>query len=453
MKKNAIRFGRPAPRKTTTTKEPFSVTIERLSHDGRGVARLNGKTVFIDGVLPDERITAKITQTHKRHDEAELISIEQRSASRIEPTCRHYNDCGGCQLQHLAADEQIRYKESNVLSQLKRMSSITPLQVEAPILSEAFNYRRSARIGLNVLQRNDEVMVGFRRKKSNKLLSITQCPVIQDSAGNIFTALQTGLSSMENPKQLTHAELQIGDAGLSLTLRCKGGLKSNDKHALITWANQQSLNLSIQTDTQSIVLAQHHEDYYELFDGKLRLDFTSGDFLQINPRLNAKMIDQAINWLTLERADNVLDLFCGLGNFTLPIATRVNSVVGVEGIENMVERATHNADRNHISNANFYRADLSKDLSTHPWFTESFNKIILDPPRTGAYELLQQLPTTASHILYISCEPSALARDAELLLQKGYSLTRFGVMDMFPQTNHVESMALFENTHKSKKTI
>uniref|UniRef100_UPI0023FA347A 23S rRNA (uracil(1939)-C(5))-methyltransferase RlmD n=1 Tax=Neptunomonas phycophila TaxID=1572645 RepID=UPI0023FA347A len=180
--------------------------------------------------------------------------------------------------------------------------------------------------------------------------------------------------------------------------------------------------------------------------------FASADFLQVNPAVNDKMIDQALSWLALDKSDNVLDLFCGLGNFTLPIAPYVNHIIGVEGIEKMVAQATANATRNNLTNAQFFRADLSKDLSSETWLNKPINKIILDPPRTGAYELLKQLPATATDILYISCEPSALARDAELLTQKGYSMVRFGVMDMFPQTNHVESMALFQKTTKGKSS-
>ena len=452
MKKNAIRFGRPSPRKPASSNAPFTVDIERLSHDGRGVARLNGKTIFIEGVLPGETVIAKVTQTHKRFDEASVQSIVTPSSERVSPTCEHYEDCGGCQLQHLATAEQIRYKEENVLSLLQRMSSITPAQIDAPILSDAFGYRRSARVGLNVLQRNDEVIAGFRRRQSNKLLPIKHCPVLSPRLDGIFTDLQKSLSTLSNPKQLTHAEVQLGDAGITLTLRCKGSLKSSDKKLLSAWAEQKAFNLFIQTDTKTLNLHQQHDDYYQLLNGNLRLDFASGDFLQVNPAVNDKMIDQALSWLALDKSDNVLDLFCGLGNFTLPIAPYVNHIIGVEGIEKMVAQATANATRNKLTNAQFFRADLSKDLSSETWLNQPINKIILDPPRTGAYELLKQLPATATDILYVSCEPSALARDAELLTQKGYSMVRFGVMDMFPQTNHVESMALFQKTTKGKSS-
>jgi 23S rRNA (uracil1939-C5)-methyltransferase len=444
MKRQSIRFGRPLTKKKPLSTEAVLLHIESISQEGKGVARHLGKTVFVDDALSQEDVEALITTQHKRYDEAKLVQVIKASPDRTTPLCNHYEECGGCQLQHLEHSAQILAKQANVLNQLKRFGEQDPLVIEAPIQSAPWHYRRSARLGLNVLQKSDESIVGFRRRKSNKLLQITACPVIDQRGELIFTDLKSVLDQLSNSKSYTHAELLFGDESQSLLLRCKGNPKPDDKEKLTEFARSKQFNLYIKTDSEQLTLLELMPNSYTLPDENITLNFQPGDFLQVNADVNKQMIRQAVEWLELSKNDAVLDLFCGLGNFTLPIARHVKSVIGVEGSDDMVKRGEQNATLNSIDNAAFFRTDLSKDIQQQPWFSVAHDKIILDPPRTGAYELLQQLPSDASHVLYISCDPSALARDSKLLLEKGYQLVRFNVMDMFPHTNHVESMALFK---------
>lgn len=454
MKRKSIRFGRPITKKKPLPSEALTLHIESLSQEARGVARYEGKTIFVEDALSGEEVEAQITIQHKRYDEAKLIKVITPSTDRTTPMCQHYDECGGCQLQHLEHSQQIQAKQANVLNQLKRFGEQEPLIIDSPITSEPWHYRRAARIGLNLLQKSDEAIVGFRRRKSNKLLQITSCPVLDLRAESIFTDLKDVLNQLTNSKNYTHAELLFGDESQSLLLRCKGKPKQDDIAALTAFAHNKQFNLYLKTDAEQLTLLELTTNSYSLPAENISLHFKPGDFLQVNADVNKQMIRQAIEWLQLSKEDVVLDLFCGLGNFTLPIARQAKDVTGIEGSDEMVKRATQNAILNNIDNAHFFRADLSSDNQHQPWLKASYNKIILDPPRTGAYELLAQLlskqASPIAEILYISCEPSALARDSKLLLEKGYQLTRFNVMDMFPHTSHVESMALFIKSSKKK---
>lgn len=456
MKRKSIRFGRPTTKKQPLPNEALTLHIESLSQEGRGVARHEGKTIFVEDALSGEDVEAKISVQHKRYDEAKLVKVITPSSDRSNPLCQHYEECGGCQLQHLEHSAQIQAKQANVLNQLKRFGEQEPLVIESPIQSEPWHYRRSARIGLNILQKSDEAITGFRRRKSNKLLQITRCPVLDLRAESIFTDLKETLNQLTNSKTYTHAELLFGDESQSLLLRCTKKPRQDDIAALTAFAQNKQFNLYLKTDVSQVTLLELSTNSYSLPAENISLHFQPGDFLQVNADVNRQMIRQAIEWLQLSKEDIVLDLFCGLGNFTLPIARQVKQVTGIEGSDEMVKRATQNAIINDIDNASFFRADLSTDNQHQAWLNSTCNKIILDPPRSGAYELLSQLLSKqsplAQEILYISCEPSALARDSKLLLEKGYQLSRFNVMDMFPHTSHVESMALFTKSSKKKQS-
>ena len=453
MKRQSIRFGRPTTKKQPLPTEAISLHIESLSQEGRGVARHQGKTIFVEDALSGEDVEAIITTQHKRYDEARLIKVLAASPDRKAPSCEHYGECGGCQLQHLDHSAQIESKQANVINQLNRFGDQDPLIIEPPIGSTPWHYRRSARLGLNLLQKNDEVIVGFRRRKSNKLLQITSCPVLDLRAESIFKDIKEVMTQLTDSKAYTHAELLFGDESKSLLLRCKGTPKLKDIKTLTEFAQNTEFNLYLRTDTKQLTLLELIPNSYSLPVENITLHFQPGDFLQVNADVNQRMIRQAIDWLELSKEDIVLDLFCGLGNFTLPIARQVKTITGIEGSDEMVKRATHNAVINDIENAFFSRADLSADNKHQHWLRSPHNKIILDPPRAGAFELLSQLSGTATDILYISCEPSALARDSKLLAEKGYQLSRFCVMDMFPHTSHVESMALFQKTtHKKQRS-
>ena len=452
MKRLGIRFGRPKTKKNTTTDNtPIVLEIESLGHDGRGVGRHQGKTLFVEGALPHEQVHVDIIATHKRFDEAKVSEIITPCADRVDPFCKYYDDCGGCQLQHLEHSVQIHHKQKSVLSQLQRIGQITPEVIETPLTSPSVHYRRSARVGINVLQRSGEVIVGFRRQKSNKLLDIDHCPILDQRCDGLFSALKATLQDLHNPKGFTHAEILLGDQSIAMQIRCKHTPDKDSRELLETFAKTHQLNLYIKTDTQLLTLCEAStKNAYQVAGNKVELLFEPGDFLQVNASINQKMIDQAIDWLAPTPQDSILDLFCGLGNFTLPLAHYADHVTGIEGSDEMVSRANKNALFNQLANVSFYRADLAGDNQQQAWYQANYNKMLLDPPRSGAYELIDKMPLGMEKILYISCEPSALARDTKRLQEKGYKLTRFCAMDMFPHTSHVESMALFEKAEKPK---
>jgi len=417
------------------------LTIERLSLDGRGVARADGKTVFVEGALPGECVDAKLTQQHKRFDEARLEQLISASSERVEPGCKHYGDCGGCQLQHLSADGAIDYKARAVSDQIAKLGGITPPELAAPITSQSWHYRRSARIGLNQLAQGGS-LAGFRRAGSNKLCQIDQCQVLRAPSEQLFDSLREMLDEIDQAKSVTQVEFIAGDNASALVFRVKGQLTPANRKRVLALCEQLNCQGYLQQSNGLEALADYPALNYQLDD--LTLEFKPGDFLQINPEVNQAMVAQALDWLELDSSDKVLDLFCGLGNFSLPLAKRCAQLTGVEGSEKMVERASHNAEQNGIDNSQFYCADLSQPIEGQPWASEGFDKVLLDPPRQGAGELINALlPLAPKQMLYIACDPVSLARDTQSLTKAGYQMTRLGVLDMFPQTHHVEAMALF----------
>ena len=426
---------------------PETLTVSGLSHEGRGIAKHAGKTLFISGALPGETVSYEITATHRRYDEARCKEVLTPSHDRVVPACTYYEQCGGCDLQHLDHARQIDIKQNLVLDQLKRLGQVQPEIIETALTSEPWGYRRSARLGVNQRHRDDSVLVGFRRKSSNKLINIEQCPVLHDELNPLITALWQLLSASGDIKHITHAETTLSESAKVLVLRTVKPLQPELAQKLLQFSQAQDCLIYLDNGQSKQALGESQPLFYSL--ANLQLQFQPGDFIQVNAAVNQKMIATAIQWLALTPQDQVLDLFCGIGNFSLPVAQKAGKVVGVEGVEEMVKRAANNVALNALDNCTFYRADLSKDLTATSWYKDSyqqgFNKIILDPPRSGAADIIPQLQKhQAEKILYISCNPAALARDAQLLIRQGYTATRFCVMDMFPQTSHVESMLLFE---------
>lgn len=448
MKRKQSLFAKPIPQKKkpkAATPYPETLKIEGLSHEGRGIAKHNGKTIFVAGALPNEEVEYEITSKHRRYDEANCTQVLTESSQRTSPKCEHFGTCGGCDLQHLAHEHQIPTKQTLVLDQLNRLGKFTPEKVEEPITSTEWNYRRSCRIGINQMMRDGSALVGFRRRGSSKLTQIDHCPVLAEPLDKILSALPQVLEAEEQFKEITHGELTLGDNQGALTLRVKKRPSDALCQTLNNLAEQQNFKLyfdhgdKIEAYCDKAVLSYKHQPT------ATDIEFEPGDFIQVNNQVNQQMIDRAISWLNLEANDRVLDLFCGIGNFSLPLAKTAAHVVGIEGVEDMVARANTNAANNDLDNCEFYRADLSKDLRAMPWYKQGFNKILLDPPRTGALEIIKQLKNHQPEmILYVSCNPAALSRDGAELIEQGYVASRFCVMDMFPHTSHVESMVLFE---------
>ncbi len=445
---------------------PFEVVIESLSHDGRGLARINGKALFIDGALPGERVRARYSNQKSRFAEAQLLQVLQPSPQRVEPRCPHFNQCGGCQLQQLDAQIQITLKQQQALAQLQRIGGVQPVQILPPLDGEHWHYRRRARLSLVVDRRNGQISVGFRRKHSSKLVAIDQCPVLDRRGGELIDRLNPLLNQLQQPLSISHIEICLSDDQAVLVVRHPKPLPSSDLQALQTLlseldfalylqpgdietlhsveASSTSLSYQLLTSTDSDPTAKAHQTD----PAPLSLQFQPRDFTQINAGINQQMIDLALQLLQPNKEDRILDLFCGLGNFTLPLARRAKTVVGVEAIEAMVQRGRDNAHLNKLDNVSFIAADLTQPLKQQPRFKqllkEGFNKVLLDPPRAGAFETLVPLAKLApEQILYISCDPATLARDSAELVRLGYRLQRWTVINMFPHTSHVESIALF----------
>lgn len=469
--KSRPRFYKKAAKKTSIPQESFGLTIDRLSHDGRGIAHRDGKTIFVEGALPGELIQARYTALHGRFDEARCLEIINPSDQRTLPRCRHYAQCGGCELQHLQPGSQLEAKQQLVLDQLRRFSKLTPDHLIQPLTGPSWHYRRRARLGFQVHRKTGDITLGFRRKRSQELLSIMECPILDQRGENLLPALQACLKRLSRPASLSHIELAFGDPTSTRSLSRHDGalicrhpksLLTEDRDQLAALAKAHQMDLYLQPGGPE-TLCRHHLEigaenstgvgyaekaqrlYYQLPAHDLSLAFHPGDFTQINGSVNPAMIDLALELLEITPEDRILDLFCGLGNFTLPLARYAAEVVGIEAVEMMVERGRENAETNGLHNVHFHAADLAQDCSHHPWFRQGFNKIVLDPPRGGALEVIRQLAAyDADRILYISCNPATLARDAGELAAQNYRLSKLGVMDMFPQTMHVESIALFE---------
>ncbi|MGB5445515.1 MAG: 23S rRNA (uracil(1939)-C(5))-methyltransferase RlmD [Psychromonas sp.] len=423
-----------------------NVQVEKLDHQGRGLAYFQDKPLFIDGALSGELLDVQIVESKKRYSKANIVRIIKASESRIVAACPHYQECGGCHLQHMDQAAQLQVKSEGLISLFKRFAKQAPQQLAAPVTGQAWGYRRTARFGLQFDKKNKQLKMGFRRAQSNDLIDQKVCPVLLPELERLIPSLKVLLNSLQGKADLGHVELLYADQGAVVLLRHLKPLTPADLKLIKDFSAQQQLNFFAQSSTnQFVCLAGQADLSYQLAEWDCSLHFAPTDFLQVNADINQKMVTQALQWLALEKTDQVLDLFCGLGNFTLPIARHVATVVGIEGVQNMVDRGSANAQLNQLDNAHFYQADLSaENLAQQEWAKQRFNKVLLDPARAGALDCLafiaQQKP---SHIVYVSCDPLTLARDSQVLLEKGYKLQKLGLLDMFPQTGHMESMALF----------
>ncbi|MEZ5464580.1 MAG: 23S rRNA (uracil(1939)-C(5))-methyltransferase RlmD [Lysobacteraceae bacterium] len=426
----------------------FEIQITDLSHDGRGVGRRDGKTVFVTGALTGETVRARQTRRHRSFDEAQVLEVLTASPDRVEPKCPHYEHCGGCALQHLAEAKQIEAKQHVLLENLTRIGDVTPGIVLPPLNDQRWGYRRKARLGVKWVAQKEKAIVGFRERNPRFVADLSRCEVLTPAVGERIEALSELVTSMDARERLPQIEIATGDDAVALVFRHLDPLSDADIERLSAFAEDTGLGIYLQPKGIDTVhpLGEPVALSFGIPAADVMLDFLPLDFVQVNAGMNQKMIAQALELLDPQADDRVLDLFCGLGNFTLPIARRAGRVVGVEGDAGLVARARDNAASNGIRNAEFHAADLTTDLSAEPWMRDGFNKLLLDPPRSGAEAVIRQLDFKGiDRVVYVSCHPGSLARDAGILVrEKGYRLKAAGAMDMFPHTAHVESIALFE---------
>jgi len=434
--------GTKAPQVPTGKKQRLS--IERLANDGRGIAFLQGRTWFVSGALAGEDVEARVLGAHGKVVEARTERVFTANASRREAPCVHAGKCGGCSLQHLPHDEQLALKQRMLAEQLTRVAGVEPDEWAPPLTGPEFGYRRRARIAVRWDARAKRLDVGFRAAGSQDIVAIDHCLVLVQALQPIMSGLPSMLRQLSNPKALGHVELFSGSANAVL-LRHMAPLNDTDVQVLRDFCSTHQAQLWLHGDAEPQPVDLTQTLGYRLQQWDLELAYRPGDFVQVNAGVNEAMVAQALEWLAPQADERVLDLFCGLGNFALPLARQVREVVAVEGVKTMVERAAQNAASNKLHNAAFFQADLSQPLVDATWAKQGFAAVLLDPPRDGAFEVVRKLSGLgAKRLVYVSCNPATLARDTVELMKQGYRLKRAGILDMFPQTAHVEAMALFE---------
>lgn len=436
-------------RRRKTQLEPAFTTIENLSHDGRGIAHVNGKITFLHNALPGEDVTFKYTNQHRSYDEGYAFNIEKHSKMRDRPICPHYYICGGCSLQHMTSEAQIAHKEKVLLDQLKHFGNICPKEILSPLTGPTTGYRQKARLGIRyVPKKENSMLVGFREKNGRFIAEMNSCEVLDVRIGKKIHLFRDMLNTLSTREFIPQMEVACTTNKVAIILRHLCHLPNDDVEKLFVFAGEHNFDLYFQSGGPKTIKKVFPDDQnerlsYTLDDHESELLFHPTDFTQVNQTINRQMVNRAIALLDPQPEDRILDLFCGLGNFTIPIAQYCQHIVGVEGDAGMVERGYANAKHNQLTNIEFYAANLTQDISSHDWAKQQYDKILIDPPRSGALELIPAIKVfNASKIVYISCNPATLARDIGELVKQGYVLEKAGIMDMFPHTSHVESIVL-----------
>lgn len=428
--------------------EPSIVHIESMSHEGRGIAHIDGKTVFVFGALEGEEVRIQIRKINRNYDEAITLDVIQPSELRIKPKCTAFEVCGGCSLQHINSDEQVDFKQQSLMEMMGH-AGIEIGQVIPPLRSQPWGYRRKARLGVKFVRKKGRALVGFRERSTPFLSDMSRCEVLIPQVGDRLQDLAELIESLDARETIPQIEVASDDSNVALVFRHLKPLSEEDRQKLTDFARQNNFQVQLQPGGPDSIVNLYPDQqalfFFPLANDDIKIHFNVVDFTQVNAEINQKMVAQALHFLDLNNTDKVLDLFCGLGNFTLPIARRCAKVTGIEGDEPMVMRAKENAVENMIINSEYFVADLSQPDPEVGWMRAQYDKILLDPPRLGALEVSQLINRFAAKtIVYISCQPSSLVRDSKIICDKGYRLTHLGIMDMFPQTAHVESMAVFQ---------
>ncbi|MCL1141838.1 23S rRNA (uracil(1939)-C(5))-methyltransferase RlmD [Shewanella gaetbuli] len=454
-------FFKAKPNKSKQLSSKLSLKVTQLDHLGAGIAQYQGKVVFVPGALPDEEVTVQFTEQKKSYAKAKLTKIEQVSSQRTEPVCPHYQQCGGCNLQHMALEAQREHKQQALIDLMNKLggNALDDNKIAPAIKGEGWHYRRRARLATVFNKNTQHLQLGFRQSASSKIATITQCDVLAKPLSDLIKPFAANLNQLKSKASLGHLELTQAENGIFAVLRVTKRLPASDTRWLAEFAANQKITLLIQDndnslsqiypeplDETSVTLPHYLLASDDNNNQGVTCEFTPGNFVQVNGAINHAMVQQALTWLAPQKDERILDLFCGVGNFSLPLASNAQQVIGVEGVPEMVQQAKANAQLNHLTNLSFHHADLSADLTHEKWLGK-IDKLLLDPARAGAFESLQWLhKMRPKKVVYVSCNPASLARDTKVLNEQGYQLTRLGMVDMFPQTHHIEAMALFELT-------
>ena len=446
-------FFKAKPNSSKQLSAKLSLSVDQLDHLGAGIAQHQGKVVFIPGALPDETVTVQLTDQKKNYARAKLIKVDTPSSERVEPECPHYHTCGGCDLQHMSLSGQREHKEAALLDIMAKFAGAEGGTLSPALTGEGWHYRRRARLATLFDKNTKHLSLGFRAASSSNVVPISQCQVLAKPLSDLIVPFAKLLNQLSAKASLGHLELIAADNGHFAVLRITKALNDKDLAKLSAFAEQHQIHICLQDNEGQFqgVGAELVLPVYQLLDDKaesdaVSLSFTPGNFVQVNGQINKAMVAQAMDWLAPAPDERILDLFCGMGNFSLPLAKMGADVIGVEGVAEMVTQARVNAKANNLDKLTFYHGDLSADLSLEPWMGK-IDKLLLDPARAGAFESLQWLKKMKPRkVVYVSCNPASLARDSAVLLERGYRLQQLGLIDMFPQTHHIEAMALFELT-------
>ncbi|NPD49314.1 23S rRNA (uracil(1939)-C(5))-methyltransferase RlmD [Klebsiella aerogenes] len=423
-------------KRRVTTRQIITVTVNDLDPFGQGVARHQGKALFVPGLLPQEQAEVVLVEDKKQYARAQVKRRLNDSPQRVAPRCGHFGVCGGCQQQHASIELQQQSKRAALSRLMKR-------DVDDIIAAEPWGYRRRARLSLNYQPKTQQLQMGFRKANSSEIIDVVQCPVLVPQLEALLPAVRECLTSLQSQRQLGHVELVQADNGPLMVLRHTAALTAADKEKLERFSQTHGLSLYLAPQSEILEHIRGDEPWYTS-DG-LRLVFSPRDFIQVNDGVNQKMVRTALAWLDIQPQDRVLDLFCGMGNFTLPLAKAAASVVGVEGVPALVAKGRENAALNGLQNVTFFHENLEEYVTRQAWAKHGFDKILLDPARAGAPSVMAHIIKLAPRrVVYVSCNPATLARDSEALLQAGYCIQRLAMLDMFPHTGHLESIVLFE---------
>jgi 23S rRNA (uracil1939-C5)-methyltransferase len=428
--------------------EDATCVIASLNHDGSGVGHCDGKVVFVDGALPGEEVRFRYVGRRRRYDTGAVREILVRSAKRVEARCAHFGVCGGCQLQHLEPAAQLSAKEGIVREAFAHIAQVDCADWAPPVTGPVFAYRRKARLGARVVDKKGGLLLGFRERRHSYIAPLSYCHTLDARLGARLADVKALMEGLSCPEAIPQIEFAAGDDAAALVLRHLRDLTAADLRALSAFGETQGLAMHVQAggpETVEYVGGPGEVLHYALPEFAVDLTFGPTDFIQVNGETNKAMVAQAVDWLGLHAGSRVLDLFCGLGNFTFPIARRVASVFGIEGASALVDKARCNARANDLDNATFAVADLDAETLGDLLGDRPFDAALLDPPRTGAMAAVKTLAARGvPRLVYVSCNPATLARDTQWLVREGgYRLARAGVVDMFPQTHHIEAMALF----------
>jgi len=431
-------------------REPETAAITSVAHDGRGIAATEGKKVFVAGALEGETVTFMRRKFRRNFDEAELLEVHEASPDRIDAKCEAFDRCGGCSLQHISPEHQRDIKAQTLRDNLERIGRVEPGAWLDSMTGPLWNYRRRARLAVKDVPAKGRTLVGFRERHAPFIADMHRCEVLAEPLDSMVADLSELVSGLSIRARLPQIEVAVAENDIALVFRVLDPLTEADEALFRSFGERHELRIYLQTGGLDSVALFYPESvdeplYYTLPEFKIQIEFEPVDFVQVNSDINQRMVHFAVEQLAVGPADRVLDLFCGIGNFSLPLARKAGAVVGIEGEKTLVERATDNASRNGLDNVTFRVADLSKIDGTESWVRQGWDRLLLDPARSGAAEVVTRMHLfNPERIVYVSCHPGTLARDAGTLVhEQGYRLDSAGIIDMFPHTAHVESIAVF----------